>query len=426
MREHLEEAGYCVVPGLLTVGQVGELRAATERYPQELRHDVPQGVGVTWDGQDRIQQIMHAERLCPALDAINRSEALLRPVRGVLGYDVGLYHSKFILKDPGGCEVPWHQDYTYWVSRSAHPCQVNCMVYLDEADEQNGCLLVAPGSHHGGLIDHQPSTSHGAFGATLPCASPWSTVALPGAPGDAVFFGPLLHHASGANRSSRPRHSFTTVYTNPLIDVHREVLSCFFPRERIKAMSGPGPFRFCAEHYHRRNLWHLAADHVTEPSWDWVEISDRTFTDGSFEWLSAHKPPGCTYVRIEQYPLVTSNRDDVLVRSGGVSDAIGVGAGPFALVVLDCERTANAEASLRALAPGLRQGTVIVLDRFYNFRGWERGGYRAFQDFVLSAGWGFDYLGRSWQQVVVRVTDGPPGACPAVSWQPVSEGVLFG
>jgi len=424
---HFEEAGYQVVEGLVSARQVSELRAATGRYREELRGQVPEGVHVTWDA-DRIQQVMHAERLNETLDAVNRSDVILRHVRAAIGWDVGLYHSKFILKDPGAAVVPWHQDYTYWQRRSSAACQINCMVYLDDADEENGCLLVLPGSQHGGLVAHEVSADHGAFHDTLPESATRQAVAVPGRAGDAVFFGPLLHHASGANTSGRSRHSFTTVYTNPLVDVHREVYGCFFPIEAVKAMGGPGPFGFCSEHYQRRSLWRLAADHIVDPAWTWVEISDRALDDGSFAWLSARKPPACTYERFEASPLVTSNRDDVRVRTGALSEILDTPAGPLGLVALDCARGAHAAAALRAMAPGLRPGTVILCDCFYNFPGWERpgGAYRALQDFLVGAGWGFDFLGRSFQQVVLRLTHGAPSACPAISWQPVSGGITFG
>jgi ectoine hydroxylase-related dioxygenase (phytanoyl-CoA dioxygenase family) len=424
---HFDEAGYQVVEGLLSAQQVCALRTATGRYREALRHEVPEGVGVTWHA-DRIQQIMHAERLSETLDAINRSDAVLRHVRAAIGWDVGLYHSKFILKDPGAAEVPWHQDYTYWQHCSSSPCQINCMVYLDDADEENGCLLVLPGSQHGGLVTHEMSADRGAFHDALPDDTTRQAVAVPGRAGDAVFFGPLLHHASGANTSGRSRHSFTTVYTNPLVDVHREVYGCFFPIDDIKAMGGPGPFGFCGEHYQRRNLWWLATDHIADAAWTWVEISDRTLDDGSFAWLSARKPAACRYERFEAHPLVTANRDDVRVRAGALREILDPPAEPLGLVALDCERGAHAAAALQVMAPGLRPGTILICDRFYNYPGWERAGgpYRAVQDFLVRTGWGFDFLGRSFQQVVLRLTHGGPSACPDVSWQPVSGGIIFG
>jgi hypothetical protein len=299
------------------------------------------------------------------------------------------------------------------------------MVYLDDADEENGCLLVAPGSHHGGLVRHQDSSAHGAFGATLEPAAPRAVTPVPGKAGTAILFGPLLHHASGRNRTSRPRHSFTTVYTNPLLDAHRDVFSRFFPVDRIKQLTGPGPFGFCAWNYQRRALWQLAADQVASRSWNWIEVTDRTYNDGSFEWLSARKDPRSTYFRFERHPLVSSNRDDVHVRAGWLSDTLVDLSGPFGLVFVDCTSVSHVELALRSVAPGLREGTVIVFDNFYNCPGWEQGTHKGFQDFVRDRALGFDYLGRSPQQVAVRVTAGQACGCAEIAWQPTSQGINY-
>ncbi|HVS14841.1 MAG TPA: phytanoyl-CoA dioxygenase family protein [Thermoanaerobaculia bacterium] len=426
MKQQLDDVGFCVVEDFLTSTEVAELRAATRRYPHELKERPSADCVVTWEGGDRIQQIMHAETLCPKLDQINRSSKSLDLLRQVYGYDIGLYHSKLVLKDSGSGEVPWHQDYAYWCQWSESPCQINCMVYLDDADAENGCLEVIPGSHHQGLVDHRSSSRHGAFGTTLRGIDPSDATAIVGRVGTAIFFSPLLFHGSRANHSMRPRHSFTTVYTNPLLDVHREVYGRFFPTDRVKALTGKGPFNFCPENYQRRNLWQLAAAHVGRCDWNWIEITDRTFSDGSFEWLSARKDPRSVYHRYEEHPLVASNRDDVKVHAGRLRDRLSDLQGPFGLVFLDCDLTVNAHAAWHALLPELRDGTIVVIDRFYDYPGWERGGYSAFHEVVVDRQLGFDYLGRSPQQVALRITEGAPCRCPPVDWQPVSSGIVFG
>jgi len=419
------EEGFLVVPDFIGRDEAQTLRAFTRQLPGRLRESTPPGVGVTWDGSTSIQQVMHAEVICPPLDRINRSDRTLGFIRQFWGYDIGLYHSKFLLKDPGGFEVPWHQDFAYWTRHSSSPCQLNCMVYLDDADEENGCLWVVPGSHRLGPAEHGHSSSHGEFHATLDTSAVSPGRALPGRAGTAIFFGPLLFHASRRNATARHRHSFTTVYTNPLIDAHREVYGRFFPLEQVRALTGPGPFRFCEEHYQRRNLWQLAVDLLQDPTWPWIEISDRTFSDGSFEWLSARKDPRSTYWRYEQYPLSCSNRDDVDVRVGLLSDIVRGLDGPAGLVYVDCESPVNAKVVLARLASSLVPGTVLLLDRFFNCPDWPLGVYRAFQDFIVERGMGFDYLGRCAQQVAVRLTSGDACRCPDISWNPVSEGIRY-
>jgi ectoine hydroxylase-related dioxygenase (phytanoyl-CoA dioxygenase family) len=425
LKQRLTKDGFCVIPDFLDGQEVAALRAATRSYPGELQHRTASNYIVDWDGPERIQQIYNANALCPELDASVRSERTLAHLRPLFGYDIALYHAKFILKDPGSAEIPWHQDFSYWTEHSAYPCQINCMVYLDDADEENGCLLVVPGSHRRGLSPHVATPAHGAFYSGLSDVDLAAAVPVAGRAGTAIIFGPLLAHASGPNRSSRPRHSYTAVYTNPLTDAHRDVLGRFFPQDTIKALSGPGPFGFCPEHYQRRNLWHLAVAHVVLHDANWVEITDRTFNDGTFEWLSARKGARGSYLRFEQIPLVASNRDDVVVHAGLFADTMRTLTDPLALVFLDCERAANARTALRAMAAGLREGTVFVIDHFHDCPGWQWGAYREFQEFIIDSGFGFDYLGRAPQQVAIRLTAGAPARCPDIDWRPVSKGIVY-
>ena len=140
---------------------------------------------------------------------------------------------------------------------------------------------------------------------------------------------------------------------------------------------------------------------------------------------TARKNSLSSYFRFEQTPLVHSNRDDVVVRPGLLADTLRSLSGPIGLVLLDCERTAHLSQALHALGPTLREGTVLVLDHFYNYPGWQWGAYRVFQDFVLERGLGFDYLGRSPQQVAIRLSAGAPACSPSMTWEPVSQGIAY-
>lgn len=416
LRRRLANDGYCVVPDILSAEEIEALRQLARSAALTSTHEAG----------PPVQRILRTHTLSPALAELQHAERILDVLRRIYGHDIALHHAKLVVKQPGGGEVPWHQDFAYWTRDSEHPCQLNCMVYIDDADEDNGCLRVVPGSHRRGLAPHAASSAHGVFDKILDSADPARAISLPGKAGTGIFFDSLLLHRSGPNRTQRPRHSATLVYTNPLIDVHVDVIERFFPVERVQALSGNGPFGTCREYYQRRGLWQLAADHVAAPAWDWIEITDRTFNDGSFEWLSARKDPRSRYRRYEEHPLVASNRDDVEVRAGLLCDALGAIRGPVGLALLDCQRLENARLALRQLRPALREGSILVLDPFYDAPGWERGIHLAFQELVLEHGLGFDYLARGPQQVAVRITAGDPCRCPRVDWRSSIPGVQHG
>ena len=52
----------------------------------------------------------------------------------------------------------------------------------------------------------------------------------------------------------------------------------------------------------------------------------------------------------------------------------------------------------------IQDGTVIVFDEYFGYRGWKIGEYKAWQEFVSSTNTGYEYIGFSTQQVSVRIT----------------------
>jgi ectoine hydroxylase-related dioxygenase (phytanoyl-CoA dioxygenase family) len=115
----------------------------------------------------RPEQIVCPHIVGGADDSLARDEALtevfldlcrhpdiVAMVSDVIGEDVILWGSQLFCKPAGdGMAIPWHQDGHYWPIRPLAACSV--WIAIDEASRENGCMRVIPGSHRGGLIDHQ-------------------------------------------------------------------------------------------------------------------------------------------------------------------------------------------------------------------------------------------------------------------------------
>jgi ectoine hydroxylase-related dioxygenase (phytanoyl-CoA dioxygenase family) len=73
-----------------------------------------------------------------------------------LGGEVYHYHSKMMLKEPRvGGAWEWHQDYGYWYQNGClYPYMASCMIALDHAKKENGCLQILRASHHMGRLEH--------------------------------------------------------------------------------------------------------------------------------------------------------------------------------------------------------------------------------------------------------------------------------
>lgn len=135
----------------------------------------------------------------------------------VLGPDVALWTSQFFLKAPReGRAIGWHADGHYWRGY-LDPVQVASLwLALDPADAANGALRVVRGSHR--RQDYRYGPRDGEDNPFFPIAvtaeqiDPADVVTVELARGEFVLFDAWLLHGSEANRSERPRRSFTLRY----------------------------------------------------------------------------------------------------------------------------------------------------------------------------------------------------------------------
>ena len=150
--EEFEQNGYIFVPGLLNPEETTILleTAREDHYLLNSAIDVDDTAGrktrlSLWNhpGDDVYGMVGRAERI------VDRMELFL-------GGEVYHYHSKMMLKEPRvGGAWEWHQDYGYWYQNGClYPYMASCLIALDQASMENGCLQVLKGSHHLGRIEH--------------------------------------------------------------------------------------------------------------------------------------------------------------------------------------------------------------------------------------------------------------------------------
>src|SRR5260370_13657548 len=72
---------------------------------------------------------------------------LLDALEILLGPDLSFHYSKINMKPPAiGSVVEWHQDLSYYPLTNSSSLAV--LIYLDDADVENGCLQVLPGRYN--------------------------------------------------------------------------------------------------------------------------------------------------------------------------------------------------------------------------------------------------------------------------------------
>ncbi len=158
--------------------------------------------------------------------AIARSRRIVQRMETYLEGEVYHYHHKLILKEPKvGGAWEWHQDYGYWYHNGCLlPDMASCLIAIDRATKENGCLQVLKGSHLMGRIDHGQSGDQ--VGADLErvgvAMDRYELIHVELDPGDAVIFHANLLHRSDQNRSDHPRWALICCYNTKRNDPYRE------------------------------------------------------------------------------------------------------------------------------------------------------------------------------------------------------------
>jgi ectoine hydroxylase-related dioxygenase (phytanoyl-CoA dioxygenase family) len=158
--------------------------------------------------------------------AFVRCRRVVDAMERLLDGEVYHYHHKMILKEPlAGGAWEWHQDYGYWYNNGClFPHLASCMIAVDRATKENGCLQVLKGSHHIGRIDHvKIGDQTGADPERVAVARErLELVHCELEAGSAIFFHCNLLHCSAANTSTHPRWALICCYNAARNDPYKD------------------------------------------------------------------------------------------------------------------------------------------------------------------------------------------------------------
>jgi len=228
--ERYRRDGVIVVEGLLD-------DVTRQRMKQVLAELIERSRGVTTHDdiydlepthsatEPRVRRIKKPHLVHPVFAEFMRSTALLDVLSALLGPSgVRLHGSKLNLKSPQyGSPVEWHQDWAFYPHTNDDVLAVG--VLLDDATEENGPLLVLPGSHLGPTFDH-----HGPDGRFCGAMDPArdrldfaSAIPLIAPAGSCSFHHVRAVHGSAQNRSAQSRnlllYEFTAGDAFPLLGI---------------------------------------------------------------------------------------------------------------------------------------------------------------------------------------------------------------
>lgn len=208
--EFYDENGYVVLERRVPADAVSALKAELGRF-----HEMARGLTESDDKLDledshrpdapRVRRVKLPHTQSDVVRDLMLSDTILAPVRDLVGPDVRLQTTKLNVKSARyGAPVDWHQDFAFYPHTNDDLLAVGVM--LDDVDDENGPLMVFPGSHVGPCYDH---TSGGVFAGTMDLAACGldlsDAIKLEAPAGSISIHHGRIVHGSDTNRSARDR-----------------------------------------------------------------------------------------------------------------------------------------------------------------------------------------------------------------------------
>ena len=202
--------GYVVVEDVLSPSELDEIRREVGRIIATA-HGLTKDTAI-FDLEDshrperpRVRRVKEPHAVSPVFARLLRHPKLLAIYTALLGPDVRLKTTKLNMKSGEyGAPVEWHQDWAFYPHTNDDLLALGLM--LDDVDEENGPLLVMPGSHRGPTYDHHANGVFcGAMSLERAGIDAATAVKLTGRAGSASVHHVRLVHGSDLNRTSRQR-----------------------------------------------------------------------------------------------------------------------------------------------------------------------------------------------------------------------------
>jgi ectoine hydroxylase-related dioxygenase (phytanoyl-CoA dioxygenase family) len=218
--------GYVTVEDAVTPEQLSNLQAEFAAWVEESRGQTTPWGPPTVDDRPRFDIGAEHTAQSPALRRVNnpceisgtyletmQNSGVVDMVADLIGPDLKYHHCKINSKLPGNnTVVHWHQDFPY--TPHTNDDVVTALLMLDDVTEENGCLLVVPGSHKGPIHSlFQDGVFTGTVDDSTTRELAAAEVPVKGRAGSVCLMHTRLQHSSRANQSDRSRTLYICVYS---------------------------------------------------------------------------------------------------------------------------------------------------------------------------------------------------------------------
>jgi hypothetical protein len=205
-----QDEGYLVIEDGLEPALLAKLQSVTHGFIETSRSltesddvfDIGEGHSAATPRLNRIKQPVAQH---PIFWEAIRSPRMIEILGPLLGANIRLQNSKLNTKAPGGgAAVEWHQDWAFYPHTNDDVLAVGML--LEDTAEENGPLMVVPGTHRGPVLDHhQGGVFCGAIDPRDPLFEKDQAVSLTGRAGTITVHHARTLHGSAPNHSDRAR-----------------------------------------------------------------------------------------------------------------------------------------------------------------------------------------------------------------------------
>ncbi len=215
IKKFYDEKGYVAVSGFLTIDQVNELIAQTERFIKDVLPTLP-AEEVYYENKEDLSSLKQIQRIHdydPYFKNMANSKEVIGLAELLLGGKAVLKNMQYFNKIPKhGKETPAHQDGYYFMIKPQ--VAITMWLSLGDANAENGAVCYIPGSHKKGMREHGKTSLLG-FSQGI---SDWSDedtkaeVQMEASAGDILVHHSLTIHRANANESNRHRRAIGFIF----------------------------------------------------------------------------------------------------------------------------------------------------------------------------------------------------------------------
>jgi len=172
---------------------------------------------------DTVRAVYEVHKRSALVDALVRDEALLGPVRQILGGPVYVHQSRIdYAAGPGAAAFYWHSDFETWHVEDGMPRMraVTAQISLSDALPETGPMMLIPGSHLHYIprltaADQvQLSVNVRQSASLVGLIERYGIFTATHAAGSMVLFDCNLLHGSNGNITPQPRVTLSIVYNS--------------------------------------------------------------------------------------------------------------------------------------------------------------------------------------------------------------------